>query len=270
MLTLQEGDPPAYIESKMKWFGSAFDRAFTMADTIQVISTFLGAWATRKGFPGKPLLIPNAVNTEHFMQTYTPEELRAVRKGLNILDDDFVLVTTSRLVKKNAVDDIIRAIALLPERVKFLIYGTGPDEAMLKKLAAEKEVSDRVIFAGHITHEDMPKCLKACDAFIRPSRSEGMGISFIEAMAAEVPVIATQEGGIADFLYDAGRNPDQDATGWAVDADAPAQIVEAVKDVMDHPDIVERVRETARAMVIERYNWETIAKEMEEKIFAQM
>ena len=51
-------------------------------------------------------------------------------------------------------------------------------------------------------------------------------------MAAGLPVIATQEGGIADFLFDAVRNPDKETTGWAVDKDSPEQIAEAVREIV--------------------------------------
>ena len=127
VLTLQEGDPPEYIEHKMRWFGKAFDDGFLRADIIQVISTFLGKWAKRKGFLGEPVLIPNAVNTAHFTQTYTEEELAAARQELGKQAGDVFLVTTSRLVHKNATDDVIKAVAELPANVHFVVYGTGPD-----------------------------------------------------------------------------------------------------------------------------------------------
>lgn len=267
VLTLQEGDPPAFIEAKMKWFGAAFNRAFIEADVIQVISNFLGRWAKRKGFHGEPTLIPNAVNTAHFMQQYSADELHAVRREFGVTDDDVLLVTTSRLVPKNAVDDVISAIALLSKKVKFVVFGNGPDDEKLKRRVRELGVEDRVLFRGHIDHEVMPKYLKACDIFIRPSRSEGMGNSFVEAMAAGLPVIATQEGGIADFLFDAVRNPDRETTGWAVDANSPEQIKAAVEDILHQPQKVKTVIAQAKKMAVEKYDWDIIAKRMDKEVF---
>ena len=94
-----------------------------------------------------------------------------------------------------------------------------------------------------------------------------MGNSFVEAMAAELPVIATQEGGIADFLYDEVRNPEKSTTGWAVDTDSPEQIVAAVQDIMNRPEKVEKVLHTAKQMVLEKYDWDLIAKRMETEVF---
>lgn len=267
ILTLQEGDPPEYIEQKMRPFGPLFRRAFTKADVVQVISTFLGQWAKRMGYHGIPILVPNAVNTAHFSHEYLPSELNTLKDSLGKGMGDVFLITTSRLVHKNAVDDVIKALALLPANVKFLVLGEGPDEKKLKLEARSLKLEPRVQFLGQIGHAELPKYLKASDIFIRPSRSEGMGNSFVEAMAAGLPVIATQEGGIADFLFDEKRNPDKPITGWAVDKDSPRQIAEAVKDVMAHPEKVRAVISTARAMVLEKYDWNTIAKDMREKVF---
>ena len=82
-----------------------------------------------------------------------------------------------------------------------------------------------------------------------------------------MPIIATQEGGIADFLFDKKRNPKKSTTGWAVDKDSPLQIVEAVKDILAHPEEVKRVTETAYQLAVTDYNWDTIAKNMREKVF---
>jgi glycosyltransferase involved in cell wall biosynthesis len=116
----------------------------------------------------------------------------------------------------------------------------------------------------------MPLVLQACDIFIRPSRSEGMGNSFVEAMAAGLPVIATQEGGISDFLFDAKKNPDKSTTGWAVDRDSPEQIADAVKDIIANPEKVARVVATAKKMAFEKYDWDIIARDMREKVFARL
>ena len=270
LLTLQEGDPPAYILKKMKMFGQAFYDAFEKADRLQVISNFLGRWAVEMGFKGQAVMIPNAVNTAHFTQEYSNEELREVRSGFGVSDNDVLMVTTSRLVHKNAVDDVIASLEKLPEKVKFVVFGIGPDEEKLKQQAKDLGVADRVLFRGQITHDVMPKYLKACDIFIRPSRSEGMGNSFVEAMAAELPVIATQEGGIADFLFDSKRNPERRATGWAVDPDSPELIAEAVSEIMENEEEVKSVLERAKTMAIEKYDWDLIAGRMEHEVFAPL
>lgn len=267
ILNLQEGDPISYIERKMFPLWPLFTRAFTKADIVQTLSTYLATWARHRGYKGPIEIVPNAVNVQHFSRTYPDSAIAEAQHRLGKKTGDVFLVTTSRLVHKNAVDDVIRALPLLPAHVRFAVLGIGPDENMLRNLAATLGVEDRVRFMGHVGHDDMPTYLRASDIFIRASRSEGFGASFPEAMAAGLPVIATQEGGIADFLFDAKRNPDKETTGWAVDKDSPEQIAKAVRDIMENPEHVVRVVETARAMVREKYDWDIIAKDMREKVF---
>lgn len=270
LLTLQEGDPPVYVERKMLPLWPLFSRAFTSADRIQTISTFLGAWARKRGFKGPLEVIPNAVDTRHFSQEYPMRVIDEVKDELGKRMGDVFLITTSRLVYKNAVDVCLRALPHLSANVRFIVLGMGPDEVALKKLAARLKVAERVSFVGHIAHAELPKYLKASDIFIRPSRSEGMGNSFVEAMAAGLPVIATQEGGIADFLFDEKRNPEKPITGFAVDKDSPEQIAGQVKNIMEHPEKVRTVVATAKVMVLEKYDWDIIAEDMRDKVFGPL
>lgn len=258
-----DGDPIDYLKKRVGILYPLFKRVFTKADSAITTSSYLKNFVRSMGYHGPLAIVPNGVNAAHFSKHYALEELEALKQKLGKKEGDVYLITTSRLVKKNAVDDIIRALPLLPARVSFLIFGTGPDEATLRALAKELGVENRARFMGQIGHADMPKYLKVSDVYVRPSLSEGFGIVFVEAMAAELPVIATQEGGIADFLYDAKRNPDKETTGWAVDKDSPEQIAEAVQDILTHPEQVARVKAEAKKMVFEKYDWNLIAREMQ-------
>lgn len=270
VLTLQEGDPPEYIEKRMRILWPFFKRAFVSAEVVQPISNFLAAWARRMGAKGTIEVIPNGVDTARFSEGATPSDVTELQDELGKKMGDVYLVTSSRLVHKNAVDDLILSLTHLSENVHALILGTGPDEEKLKRLAAEAGVTDRVVWKGHVGHGELPAYLKASDIFVRASRSEGMGNSFIEAMAAGVPVVATQEGGIADFLFDENRNPDKPVTGWAVDKDSPEDIARAVTEIMSRREKVGAVVRTARALVMERYDWNRIASEMKDKVFSRI
>lgn len=251
VLTLQEGDPFSYMFSR--WFILPFrpllSYGFRHASVATALSRYLAAWARRMGHSRPIEIIPNGVDIRHF-------------SGHSIVHDGVILVTTSRLVHKNAVDDVIRALAFLPPHVRFQILGDGPDGGDLRELAREVGVSERAEFLGHIGHKDMPRYLHAADIFVRPSRSEGQGASFVEAMGAGLPVIATQEGGIGDFLFDAKRNPDKEPTGWAVDKDSPEQIAEVVREILASPDTVAQVTENAKHLVAKKYDWDLIARQM--------
>ncbi len=257
VLTLQEGDP--FEHTFNRWFILPFrpllSIGFKNASAVQAISTYLAKWAKRMGFKKEVAVIPNGADLTQFTIGAHP----AVETG-GVVN----LVTSSRLVYKNGLDEVIRALVLLPQNVQFVIYGSGPEEQKLKRLAEALKVADHVLFKGYVPHADLARAYLTAHIFVRPSRTEGFGASFPEAMAAGLPVIATQEGGIADFLFDAKRNPDKPTTGWAVDVDSPEQIAEAVKDIMTNPDKVARVRANALALVREKYDWNLIAKQMRE------
>lgn len=253
ILTLQEGDPPAHVERVMRPVWPLFSRVFKKAAVVQAISTFLGNWARSRGFIGPLAIIPNGVDTKKFV-------------GEPVAHDGLVLITTSRLVHKNAVDDVIRALPQLPG-AKLQILGFGSDEHKLTSLARELKLDPRVEFLGQIPHDTLPDYLHKADIFIRPSRSEGMGNSFIEAMAAGLPVVATQVGGISDFLFDAKRNPGREPTGWAVDVGAPGQIAAAVREIVSNPEAAKKVTNNARALVLKQYDWDHVAHRMREEVF---
>jgi len=270
LLTLQEGDPIDYIKKKMRPIYPLFKRAFTKADFIQAISTFLSNWAKDMNFKGSLEVVPNAVNTKHFSQEYTEEELNKLKEELGKKSEDIYIITTSRLVKKNAVDDVIKSLKYLPKNIKFLILGIGPDEEILKELSKSIGVEDRVIFIGQVDHSELPKYLKISDIFTRPSLSEGMGNSFVEAMAAEIPVIATQEGGIADFLFDPEINPDKATTGLAVKPRDPEGIAKQVNKLLKDDELREKIITNAKKLAFEKYDWDKIAKDMQNKVFKKL
>lgn len=263
LLTLQEGDPPRYIERTMLPLWPLFARAFTHASAVQAISTFLGNWARQRHFTGRLEIIPNGVDVAGFARVPTPEALAAARAAIGKKAGETWLIHTGRFVHKNGLESVVDALPLLPEHVHFFAIGEGPDKAALAARALERGMAHRLHLHTGVPLNELPAYLHACDIFIRPSRSEGMGNSFIEAMAAGLPVIATQEGGIKDFVFDAARDPGKAPTGFAVDTNAPAQIAEHVQYILAHPGETARTVDNAKKLVAEKYDWGTIARQME-------
>ena len=108
---------------------------------------------------------------------------------------------------------------------------------------------------GYMDYSDIPKYLAVSDIFIRPSRSEGFGNSFIEAMAARIPVIATPVGGIADFL-------DDRETGMFCAPNSPKSIANTVMALIQDKPLSNRIVEKAFNRVKDKYTWDCIALEM--------
>lgn len=262
VLTLQEGDTfrHTFLRLHILPFRLLLARGIRRATVVQTISTYLAGWAEKLGYQGRIEVIPNGVDVQKFSR---PEGAQVTLKNPP------TLITSSRLVHKNGIDTVIRALPLMPQ-VRFVVCGTGKEKHALQALARELGVNDRVEWLGHVDHADLPRHLHNADIFVRPSRSEGMGNSFVEAMAAGVPVIATQEGGIADFLFDAKRNPNKPTTGWAVDKDSPVQLAEAVGDIVSNPGQARVVVENARRMAHTTYDWDLIARDMRTKVFSKV
>lgn len=263
LLTLQEGDPIEYIKKRVRFVYPLFVRIFTKADFVQAISRYLGVFARDMGFAGPLKVVPNAVAIEHFSRAYPQEELDALKRKLGKKKDDIYLITTSRLVKKNGVEDIIAALQFLPKNIKLLIAGIGPLEKDLRFQVSNFKFQDRVLFLGHIGHAELPRYLKISDIFIRPSLSEGMGNSFVEAMVAEIPVIATPVGGIVDFLFDPERNPEYEPTGIFCEVRNPKSIAEKIRYLLEHEEVKKEITANAMRLAREKYDWDIIARDMQ-------
>lgn len=270
ILNLQEGDEEAHLKRYVGGNDLLYKLlirpwhllVFKKADQIVAISHSLEERAKMSGARCPIAIIPNGVNTTHFSYAYPPTELNELKNKLGKGHDDIFVVTTSRLVKKNALDDVIKSLAHLPPQVKFIIIGIGPDEKLLKDLTQGLKVEDRVRFLGQIDHEDLPKYLQVSDIFIRPSLSEGLGNSFLEAMAASLPVIATPVGGIPDFLFDPEANPDQEPTGLFCQVRNPESIAAKVKLYLSDKELTGKIVSNAKKMVKEKYNWDMVAHKL--------
>ena len=255
ILNLQEGDSESHLT--YRWFGLlhlSWKMALKRTSFLTVLSNYLKERALRLGYKGQVEIIPNGVNVYKFEKEISKEGKMEMRKRWGVGEDDVVLITTSRLTKKNGIGYVIRALPKLSLNTKFVVCGEGELESELKNLAKELGVSGRVIFEGTVSHADLPKYLKSSDIFIRPSLSEGFGVSFIEAYASRVPVVATRVGGIADFLED-GK------TGYVCDPSNPESVAQAVQRCVldENRDLI---IQNAYNMTREKYDWNLIASQM--------
>jgi glycosyltransferase involved in cell wall biosynthesis len=272
VLTLQDGDP--YDKVFSRWFilpiTPLLDYGFRKVTVIQAISTYLSKWPGMRGSKSPVEIVHNGANPKDLSDSTSVDEIDELKIKLGKQPTDIYLVNTARLEYQKAQDVVIRALPNLPENIKFLIVGGGSDEVMLKDLVKEMGIGNRVIFTGNVDRNEVTKYRKVSDIFVAPSRSEGLGNAFLSAMASRLPVIATQEGGLAEFIFDEKRNKDREATAWVVDKDDSSQIVSAVKDILANPEKVKQITTTARKLVAEEYNWDSVAKQMRERVFAKV
>ncbi len=256
VLTLQEGDSESHL--KFKWFGLislSWRMALRRTAVLTGISNFLLNRGKKYGYKGECVLVPNGVDLELFSKNVDVTVQNEIKNKLGKKESDIFLVTDGRLAYKNGIDCVIEALVRLPENISFIIIGKGKEGYKLQKQADKLGVSSRVKFLGFIDYKNLPDYLSACDIFIRPSRSEGFGNSFIEAMAAKLPVIATPVGGIVDFL-------DDRETGVFCSPDNPNSIVAAVNLILKDKNLKQKIVDNAYQRVYFRYGWDEIAKKM--------
>lgn len=268
ILTLQDGDP--YEKVFERWFVFPFtpllDYGFKTAQVIQVISSYLGTWPKRRGYRGEVVQVPNGANPKDIRGDVDPTVVEKIKHTYGKKAGDVWLVNTARLVHQKAYDDTIRALSHLPHNVKLLVVGEGPEEVALKSLAHQTGVSERVFFVGHVERAEVTAYRRAADIFVGPSRSEGLGNAFLSAMASGLPVIATREGGLAEFVF-SGKEAGHLQTAWVVEKDSPESIAARVQDILASPQSVEEVTARARAMVREMYDWDKVAVLMKTRVF---
>ncbi|QQG46185.1 MAG: glycosyltransferase family 4 protein [Candidatus Niyogibacteria bacterium] len=257
LLTLQEGDPEEYLTSgRLGLMGFWLKKLVMLADQIQTISRYLKNLAVKAGASAeKTLIVSNGVDLEVFGREFSAEELKELRLKCGIVrTKDKIAITASRLVRKNAVDILIKAMVEIPGEY-LLIAGRGDLEKELKKLTSDLKIEKRVRFLGNVGHRDLAKYYAISHLFVRPSRSEGLGSAFLEAMAAGLPIIGTNVGGIPDFLRD-GSN------GLFCEIDDPKDLAFKIKRIFYDQEFRKKLSENALRDARENYSWDAVATKM--------
>lgn len=210
--------------------------AFHFANIVAAVSNYSGRGAKKYGAK-KVIIIPNGVDLTKFKNPLP----RLISQKLNI-------ITTSSLIPRNGIDTLIRACALLKIPWQLTIAGDGPEKQSLKNLAVGLSVK----LLGRVPSIKIPQLLRTHNLFVRPSRFEGFGSSFIEAMACGLPVIGTPVGGITDFLSDK-------QTGFLVSPDDPGALARKINYIYSHQKEAEKIARHGQEFVSKNYSWDTIA-----------
>lgn len=259
LITLQEGKNLEEQGFLINFFRKLIIKK---ADRATAISRYLKEYISKINKKLKVDIIPNGVDVAAFSKNFSYGEMAGLENRLGIKPDDKVIISVSRFVPKNGLDLLIRALAILNkdgDKYKLLLVGDGPQKEELQLLITNYKLQNNIIFAGTVSSEELPLYLKISDVFVRPSRSEGLGSAFLEAMAAEVPIIGTKIGGIPDFLEDR-------KTGLFCTME-PEDIAFKIRIILENDKLRQEMINNAAALVRERYDWEKIAEKFRELYF---
>ncbi|WP_088252732.1 glycosyltransferase [Fimbriiglobus ruber] len=192
------------------------------------------------------VLLENAIDTDDYRRR---RATAAAKAALGFPTDGMLIGAVGRLAPEKAFDLLIRAIHDLNGRgvnVRLVVVGEGDDRPRLEALARDLGVSDRVILAGW--QSDVRTYFEAMDVFALSSLREGLPNVLLEAMALEVPVVASRIAGIPRLIQD-GRN------GFLVDAgDLPA-LTRSLYGLLTNPDLRDLFRQAARRTIDSRYSF---------------
>ena len=197
-------------------------------------------------------LLRNGVHPESFAGMDKGTRQRT-RQQLRLAKGCFVVGTVGSLTPVKRHGHLIKAIAQLAARgvdLGLLIVGDGPLRETLEQWVQAEDIADRVRFAGQ--REDVPAMLACMDAYVCSSVSEGMSNALLEAMAASLPIVATNVGDNGTLL----RNG---VDGLIVEAESPEAIAGALATLIGQPNLRERLAGSA-AVRARRYEFDRVAE----------
>ena len=159
-------------------------------------------------------IIPTGIDTDRFhIENSEKKELEELRSDLNIGKKDIILMFVGRLAEEKNVKFLLDAhLKLIKKnpRLKLMIVGSGPDYENFIKYSEKIKILKNVIFTNAVPYEDIVKYYQIADIFVTASKSETQGLTVIEAMAANLPVICADDesfncfikNGINGYLFD--------------------------------------------------------------------
>jgi glycosyltransferase involved in cell wall biosynthesis len=242
LLTLQSGDV------KMPKF--LFKRIHQAPDKIQAISNYLAQRA--KNFGAKNIeVIPNGINLEQFNFVSGNKQKHKI-----------ICVAHLRQVKGNRY--LIAAMPKILEKfpdAKLVIIGEGLERKNLESEIRNLKLGNVVELKGRLNSEQVRRELQEAEVFVLPSLFEGMGIAVLEAQASNVPIIASNTGGIPDIVED-------QETGILVEPKNSEQIADAVIKIFLDSNFAKVLAQNALREV-RQYDWQNISQKID-KIYQQL
>jgi glycosyltransferase involved in cell wall biosynthesis len=189
-----------------------------------------------------------------------PERRAALRAELGLGPDDVVFTCVARFAPQKAHDVLLAGFARArrPEgapALRLLLVGDDPfgdGRRRAEALARELDLGARAVFAG--IRRDVPRVLAASDAFVMSSLWEGLGLVFLEAMAAGLPVLATRVSAVPEVVVDG-------ETGLLVPPSDAATLAAGIERLAADPDLRRRLGAAGRARVRERFGLERMVEE---------
>jgi glycosyltransferase involved in cell wall biosynthesis len=234
--------------------------ACRMANRVIANSSAVRSWLLSLGIKEDHIdVIPNGIA---LAERPLPSRDLPIRRELGIDLAAPVVAVVSRLNPGKGVEYFLRAATTVSQRcpaARFLIVGESyfnrSYRPELEKLAQELGLAANVIFTGERT--DVPALLQEVNVSVLPSLSEGLSNSLLEAMAARLPVIATNVGGNPEIVRDG-------TTGFLVPSQDPEALSNAIIRVLESPDLADRLGEAGYNRVAAQFSLKSTVQKTED------
>lgn len=186
-------------------------------------------------------VIPNFVDTNRFKKNGSPIRGMFLRPGEKMLCH----ISNFRPVKRVMdVLEVFRNVAqTIPSRL--MMVGDGPERSRAEAFCREHHLSDRVSFLGSVAN--LEEIIGASDLFLLPSQTESFGVAALEALASEVPVIATRAGGLPEVVIDG-------EVGYLLDVGDTLSMAERARELLSDDALRAKMGKAARRWAIERFD----------------
>lgn len=196
--------------------------------------------------PEKLITLYNGIDISKFNSTHS---LTTQRKSLfNLNHDDIVLITVAVLREPKGIQYMIHALPSLLNKFSnayYIIVGDGEYRQSLEELAQTMGLADRVRFLGY--QENIPSLLSASDLFVFPTLNDALPTVLLEAMAAGLPVVATNVGGVPEIIV-------HEKNGLIMPPANISSLVHACDRLLSDRELANQMKEAGRETVTKRFN----------------
>lgn len=179
------------------------------------------------------------------------DENPSTREKYNIGDNELIVGTVARLIPSKGIHILLTAVSGILFKypnAKLLIVGSGPEEVHLKKLAESLGISKQIIFAGKVSN--IQDYYASFNIFVLPTLTEGLGITVLEAMYFELPIIASSVGGIPEWVT-------HEKNGILIPPDNAFALRTALQSLLENPELAKKYGRQAKRDIQEKGLTET-------------
>jgi glycosyltransferase involved in cell wall biosynthesis len=221
------------------------------ATAVTTVSNWLAEGARAIAPDLTPIVAHMPVDTSRFTADATHASTHASAHPSEHAPDHFVFV--GRLNAQKGIADALRALALMTNRTATLdVIGDSPERDAYAQLARELGIEHRVHFHGHLPHDQLAAYYQRASALVMPSMDEGLGLTAVEALLCETPVIAYRSGGLPDIVR-------EHETGFLIPPQDIAQLAHAMDAVVADPARAGQLGQAGRLFVLGSFSEQAAA-----------